>query len=253
MMFKLALVTGATSGIGEATARLLAEKGISLILTGRNQEKLSSLKQELKVPVQTLSLDLARDRSLLIHLIREQSPDLIINNAGFGLYGNAVQHPTKDLLEIVEVNDQALLEITLEGAKALITRKQPGVILNISSVAAFLPMPRTAVYAASKAFVNSLSEAFDEELAPQGIRVLALCPGVVDTSFSQTASRRVGKTPTSQTPMTSTYVAQKLWEQIEKGQRVKIVDWKYWLITQLTKLVPNSFITKFSKNWIKES
>ena len=189
MNFKTALVTGATSGIGEAVARLLASKGISLILTGRNGEKLAQLSTELKVPVETVIADLSlpQDRAIVAAKIRTTVPDLIINNAGIGLYGEAVALSKEKQMDIVTLNVEALTDLTLESARVLSEAKRPGVILNVASAAAFTVFPQFALYSASKAFVVQLSESMDWELKSQGIRVLASCPGVVATNFRERA------------------------------------------------------------------
>src|SRR5580693_8214964 len=151
---RLALVTGASSGLGKALCHLLAKKGVRLIVTGRNRSKLEELHGLVHVA------DLAQSRDSLIKLIHEHVPDLVINNAGWGLYGDALSHTTKEQMDILEVNANAVLEISLEAARAMIKAKTEGAIVNIASGAAFFAFPTLAVYAASKAFVGSFSEAF---------------------------------------------------------------------------------------------
>ena len=189
--FKCALVTGATSGIGEAVARLLAEKGIPLLLTGRQKERLDQLAEELgkRVAVETFVADLSspHEREILLAKIRERAPDLIINNAGLGLYGEAVKYPNAKSLEIVQVNVEALVDVAIEAARTLLAAKRPGVILNVSSAISQLVSPGFTIYGATKAFVNHFSESFDWELRGRGIRVLAACPGVVKTNFRERA------------------------------------------------------------------
>src|SRR5262249_3016587 len=158
----------ATSGIGKATCELFAQKGLDLIITGRNQHELQSLQDSLskKVKVRVVQADLVQEmgRKNLIDVLHTQVPDVVINNAGFGLYGEALSYPTEDQIHILEVNGRAVLELSLEAARALISANKRGVILNVSSASAFQVLPNMAVYAASKAFVNSFSEAFDFEV-----------------------------------------------------------------------------------------
>lgn len=184
MSFKLALITGASSGIGKEFANVLSKKKIPLILTGKDPVKLEKIASELSSPVEILSLDLALNRKALIDLIREKGPDLIINNAGFGLYGEATDHATKSQIDMLKVNSEALLEISIEAAKALLQKKQPGVIFNVSSIASQFTCPFFSVYAASKAFTTSFSQSFDAEMKKHGIRVLVSLPGQVETSFA---------------------------------------------------------------------
>lgn len=248
MVYELALVTGATSGIGLQISELLALKGVNLILTGRNQEQLHTLKHQLskKVNVQTLTIDLAQSgkRSHLIEVIHEQIPDLIINNAGFGLYGEVLTYETTDQLDLLEVNGKAVLEITLEAARALISMKKKGVILNVSSSAAFQIMPNLAVYAASKTFVNQFSQAFDFEVKHHGVRVLTICPGMVATKFQQRAGGKINQKQFG--VLTASYVASQMWKQINRLNPLSIVDWKYRVLTFITHFIPKNWIASFT-------
>jgi hypothetical protein len=234
------LITGATSGIGEKLAELCESKGLQTILTGRHIDKLARFKGE------KIACDLAADRTPLLEAIRSQAPDIIINNAGFGLYGEALSLSFQEQLEMVEVNSKALLEITLEGAKALRALGKGGVILNIASAAAFQPFPNFAVYSATKAFVLSLSQSLDGELADHGIRVLVSCPGRVATDFSSRAS----KEPRQASPdkMTTEFAAQEIWRQIERKKRVHIFDGKYRLLIRIGQFfIPNCWLGSYLK------
>src|SRR5271163_1689174 len=135
----LTLVTGASSGLGKALCLALNEQKIPLIITGRDQDKLKELASQLDISPIVLPLDLAisADRQHLIDAIREHTPDLIINNAGFGMYGDALSYSTAEALEMIELNVQALVEISLEGARQLIRQGKKGTILNVSSAASF--------------------------------------------------------------------------------------------------------------------
>lgn len=242
--FSLALITGATSGIGEALAIFLAKKGINLILSGRNEEKLKSLQSTLgkQVSVQTIQADLSlpTDRRKVGSKIRELGPDLVINNAGFSTYGSALRFTTEQQVEIAQVDAIAYLELTLDAAHTLQDRGLPGVILNVSSAAAFHVLPRYAVYCASKAFVNRFSEAINEELHGTGIYVLASCPGVVITDFARRASG--GKTTSAEQPMTMSvdFTVEQIWKQIQSRKPVHEFDWRYRFLTLLSKIVPQS-------------
>lgn len=246
MEFSLALVTGATSGIGEALCRLLAEQGIDLLITGRDLSKLKSLASQLRtqVSVTPFQADLAQSagRDVVIEKIQTYVPDLVINNAGFGIYGEVISHPIDSLLNIITVNDEALVALSMAAAQALIAKNREGTILNVSSVAAFNPMPLSAVYAASKAFVNHFSEAFDFELQQHGIRVLAACPGMVKTNFSQ----RAGATaePEESLAMDAAFAAGEIWRQIQKGQSVHVFNWKYRLALWLARCLPRKLVMK---------
>ncbi len=241
--YQLALITGASSGIGAELAKQLALKGIPLLLTGRDTHKLEELAATLSVPAMLLPLDLTQrsDRDKLISAIRGYVPDLIINNAGFGLYGNALSNSISEQLQMITLNIETLTEISLISAKALIDRKRKGTIVNISSVAAFIPIPSFAIYAASKTFVNHFSEAFDLEVAPSGVRVLTMCPGKVDTSFRIRASKGQSKEKSSAAIPVEKAVKLIL-SKIQAQKRIAVIHWPNRMRIALRHCAPKSWI-----------
>lgn len=198
-----ALVTGASSGIGEAFARLLAARGMHLALSARREERLRALAAELGAAhgVQTavVAADLARPGAA--QPLWEQATAggrevrLLVNNAGFGLYGRFDTLPRERQVAMVQLNCTALLELAHLALPAM-RRRGAGGIVNVASTAAFQPIPDFAVYAASKAFVLSFSQALWAEHRAAGVRVVALCPGATPTEFQQVAgTRRSARTP----------------------------------------------------------
>ena len=195
-----ALITGATAGLGAEFARQLAATASRLILVGRREERLTELSASLKEAAPRLQIDpfradltLASERErLAAWVVHEQIPvNLLINNAGLGDLGPFDTAPWERLSAMLELNITALTHLThllLPMLKAQVAYHSSA-ILNVSSVAGFYPLPEMAVYAASKAFVTSFSEALRMELAPGGITVTALCPGPVPTEFFAVASR----------------------------------------------------------------
>lgn len=239
MSFHLALITGATGGLGAALCQVLHEQGIPLLLTGRDAEKLAKLGNQYSA--QTIPCDI-RSRAPLLDVIRERTPDLVINNAGFALYGDATSHPTKDQLDIFEVNGGAVLDITLEAARALQREQKSGVILNISSAAAPFSFPGLAVYAAAKAFISALSLSLDAELRPHGICVLTALPGQIATPFaSRAAARPLPRHPQAIDP---TKAAQLLWKQILSRKPLQIIDWRYRLALRFARLLPRGLVER---------
>lgn len=197
-----ALVTGASAGIGKEFARQLAKRAGAIVLVARREERLNELRDELtrrnpNLDVRLRKIDLTGLRQvdeLVGWLEREKiDVDLLINNAGLGDYGSfATSDPERDD-RIIQVNIAALTLLTRSLLPPMIARKS-GAILNVSSSAGFLPIPGMAVYAASKAYVNSFSEALRAELRGTGLSVIALCPGPVHTEFGEIA-KRPGREP----------------------------------------------------------
>ena len=192
-----ALITGATSGLGAEFARQLAPKASRLLLVGRREERLAALAESLRkehssLTVDPMPADLSRPgerERLASEVIRQGIPlSLLVNNAGLGELGLFGSAGWERLHPVLEVNVAALTHLSHLLLPSLLARPAAA-ILNVSSVAGFFPLPEMAVYAATKAYVTSFSEALRMELAPEGITVTALCPGPVPTEFFDVASR----------------------------------------------------------------
>lgn len=191
------LITGASSGLGEEYARQLAGSCNQMILIARSEDKLMQLAADLKeffphLDVLHFAVDLIdrEARTNFIHLLEDHgaSPDLIVNNAGMGDYGEFSQSDWSKLEQMLELNVNALTHLTHALLPAMCKNKF-GDILNVSSLASVLPIPDFAVYAASKAYVTSFSEAIRLELKDHNVSVLAVCPGPVHTGFGKVAMR----------------------------------------------------------------
>ena len=182
-----AVITGATSGIGYEMALYLSELGWDLILTGRNSEKLRQMQQQLPTRVQWIALDLAKPDApfALYRFCKGKRVDLLVNNAGFGLFGNLWETDLQEELELLDVNIRALHILTKLFVKEF-RRRNSGILLNVASSAGFLTGPLMASYYASKNYVVRLSLALAEELRRAGssVSVSVLCPGPVDTNFN---------------------------------------------------------------------
>lgn len=201
-MKETVLVTGASSGIGLELAKCFAADKSDLVLVARSTDALEKLAAELRaahgISATVLTADLAQagaGEKIFQELQgRGIVVDVLVNNAGFGLHGGFAELPLTRQLEIISVNVSALVELTGLFLPAMIARNRGGV-LNVGSVAGFLPGPNMAVYYASKAFVLSFSEALHEELRGKNIAVTNLCPGPTETNFSQVArSHRIRQT-----------------------------------------------------------
>ncbi len=237
--FKLALITGASSGLGKALAYTLAAKGIPLLLTARSTERLLEVQAQVKVPVTIFAADLTRpeEREGLLLLMRKRTPDLIINCAGLGFYGEVLNQSDEESQAMIEVNVQALVEISIEAARILKVQGEKGTIVNIASAAAFLTYPTFCIYAATKAFVNQFSQGFDAELRPQGIRVLSSCPGQIATDFQNRASKGFYQKK-ALWAMSAEEAAGHIWQQIEKGHSQYTFDWRSRVAILVLQLFP---------------
>jgi short-subunit dehydrogenase len=191
MEYRSALVTGASSGIGEAFARALP-RATSLLLTGRDHDRLAKLAKELALngrPVQTVIADLvtAEGRRAVIGAAEAAAVDLVVNNAGIGKLGRVMENPEEREAEMVQVNVAGPVEISRALLPGMLRRAQNDGrrcgLINVASTAAFQPMPYFATYAATKAFLLHYTEALAEELDKEPIDVLALCPGATETRF----------------------------------------------------------------------
>lgn len=193
-MPNIALITGASSGIGAEFARYHASKGGDVIITARREDELKALKSELQaahgITVHVFAQDLGADGGAqeLHDAIRAAglSVDILINNAGFGGQGAFADRDLASDLAMVDLNVKALMTLTHLVANDMVQRGG-GRILNVGSTAGFMPGPLQATYFATKAFVNSFSQALDEELRPHGVTCTVLAPGYVETEFAKAA------------------------------------------------------------------
>jgi uncharacterized protein len=193
----IALITGASAGIGADLARVFAAHGHELVLVARREDRLKALADEIAAAGRSrptvLALDLEK-RDAVSHIVaelaaRQLEPAIVVNNAGFGLTGRAAELSRDEQLAMIDLNIRALTDLSLVFVDSLARHR--GGILNVASVAAFMPGPNMAVYYATKAFVLSFSEALHHELKERGIRVTALCPGPVPTEFQARAGLKL--------------------------------------------------------------
>jgi uncharacterized protein len=189
-----ALITGASSGIGAAFAAALAKQGMNVVLVARSEDRLQQLAHTLQVQhgirADVLVQDLTKPEAATAVYQAVESfgigVDLLVNNAGFGDYGAFGDRPRQKQLDMIQLNISALVDLTHQFLPQM-QQRQAGSILNIASIAGFQPMPYLAVYAATKAFVLSFSEALWAENRSQGVHVMAVCPGPTESSFFEAA------------------------------------------------------------------
>ena len=185
-----ALITGASSGIGADMARILSSKGYDLILVARRKTRLEKLKKELSTDVEIIDLDISSTFNCvnLYNQVKDKNIDILINNAGFGLFGEFNESNLDKELDMIDLNIKSLHILTKLFLKDFI-KKDEGYILNVASSAAFLPGPLMATYYATKAYVLRLTEAINEELKhhKSNVYIGTLCPGPVNTEFNKVA------------------------------------------------------------------
>lgn len=186
----LALITGASSGIGADMARILSDKGYDLILVARNKRKMEVLSKELKTNVEIIPMDISSTYNCteLYNLVKKKNVDVLINNAGFGLFGEFTNTKLDKELDMIELNVKTVHTLTKLFLKDFV-KKDKGYILNVASSAAFMPGPLMATYYATKAYVLHLTESINEELRRKksNVYIGALCPGPVNTNFNKVA------------------------------------------------------------------
>jgi len=194
----VALVTGASVGLGEEFARQLATRGNDLVLVARDRARLEALAKELETQhhgrCEVLAADLTDDDQLATVEARARNVDMLVNNAGFGTFGSFHELDIDTEVREIQLNVVALVRLTHAAASAMADRGR-GSILNVSSLASFQAGPANATYAATKAFVTSFTEAVHEELKGAGVAVTALCPGFTHTEFQDRANVPANEVP----------------------------------------------------------
>lgn len=243
-----ALITGPTAGIGHRFAVQLARRGHDLVLVARDVERLEEVATELRaqygVLVEVLSADLT-DRTDLARVEarladRERPIELLVNNAGFGLKERFLVNPVDAETAMLEVLVTAVLRLS-HAALGTMTERGHGGIINVSSVAAFLPR---GSYSAAKAWVNSFSEWAANEYGPQGVTVMALCPGFTKTEFHERMDVRRDSSPAFLWLDADDLVGKAL-ADFDKGRSLSIPSARYKAITAVARVVPNGVLQKF--------
>ena len=242
-----ALVTGASSGIGSAFSRALRARGARLVLVARRAQRLSELSSSLggQPDVAVIPLDLSRPDAVpvLMAFLRDRgiTVDLLINNAGVGWTGPFAEQPEESVQQILDLNVRALVGLTRALLPGMIERGRGGIV-NVVSTSAFQPVPFLNVYAASKAFVLSFTEGLATELKGTGVRVQALCPGLTESEFHETAGTdRVAFTKTRMMPAEAV-VAQSL-HALDRGRPLRVVPgWHNRALAGVQGFLPRSLV-----------
>jgi len=257
-MKPVVLITGASSGIGSALAKVFAAHGHELALVARRQDRLEALADEIaatgrpRPTVFTADLERRDAASIIAAELSSQGlePAFVVNNAGFGLSGAATALSRDEQLAMIDVNVRALTELSLMFIDSVARHR--GGILNVASLAAFLPGPGMAVYYASKAYVLSFSEALHRELSGLGVRVTALCPGAVPTEFQSRAGLSL-PAAARMLELSAERVAQIGYDAFMAGQRVVIAGTGNRLAASFMRLVPHALLLRLADQRPREA
>ena len=244
-----ALVTGATSGIGESFTRLLAENNYNIVLVARDlprlQERAQALKEKFKVETHVIQADLSTDTGCAAvgQYIAQNQIDVLINNAGFGLnkaFTMSGLDAEQQMLDVLVRTPMRLMHVALP----LMKQRNKGVVINVSSVAGFIA---GGTYSASKSYLTVLSESLHTELSGTNVKISALCPGFTRTEFHQRGRMSMKGLPSFMWLDSDKLVA-KSWSDALKGKAVSIPGWQYQLLVFVIHSLPRSIIRKVGMN-----
>ena len=250
----IALITGASNGIGLELAKIHASKGGDLVLVARNKARLEELKFELenryKVKVHTIGKDLSAINAAkevydetMQHKLRI---DYLINNAGFGDFGMFAETEWNKELQMINLNITTLTHFTKLYLQDMVKRKS-GKIMNVASTAAFQSGPTMAVYFATKAYVLSFSEAVDNEVRNQGVSVTTLCPGATESGFQAAAAMEESNLVKGKKLPSSKEVAEYGYRAMMQGQTVAIHGMMNWILANSVRFIPRAWVVKITR------
>ena len=246
-MKKIALITGASAGLGVEFARQLSKRGHHLVLAARRKDRLDALARELG-NARAVAIDLSK-ASAAAKLMADleaagEEVEILVNNAGFGLIGRFAELDSKRERQMIDLNVGALADLCRAIAPGMIERKS-GAILNVASTAAFQPGPKMAVYFATKAFVLSFTEALHEELKPHGIKVSCLCPGPTRTEFGDVAGFG-GNGAFDKLAMEAAEVVESGLKGMDRNRAVVVPGLINKIVAVSTRFTPRSVVRKIA-------
>jgi short-subunit dehydrogenase len=253
---KYALVTGASSGIGYELAKLFAQDGKNIVVAARSQDRLEKLKTEIENKSGTKVIVLPKDLSnpnapqeIFSELERKNvNVDVLVNNAGFGLYGLFYQTELQEELKMIQVHVASLIHLTNLFLKQMIENKS-GWILNVASGAGFAAFPLWSMYSATKSFILIFSEALANELHGTGVSVTCLCPGPTDTRIWEKGGMQNCKLAKGR-KMSASTVAQAGYNALKRGKVIVVPGLKYGLAMQAYRILPRDVATSINRTQI---
>lgn len=252
----LAVITGASRGIGESYATQLAGLGYDLLLVARDSERLDRVARSVRashsVSADTLILDLslgdAAERLYAEVRARSESVDVLVNNAGFGLYGEFITMPMPRIEEMVRLHIMTLVKTVRLFLPGMLERRR-GAMINVASTAGLRPLPYLALYAATKAFMISFSEAVAMEARPYGVLVQTCCPGQTTTDFHQTAGVKPHRSPGG--CQTADEVVAESLAALERQRRLVVTGWGNRLVASVQRFVPRQLVLSAAARFLR--
>ena len=242
-MKKTALITGATVGIGDCFARLLASEGFNLVINARNVEKLNEraafLRSSYGIEVEVLAADLATDCEKVEKYIADHEIEVLINNAGFGLNQSFLQSSIEDEERVLDVLVRAPMRL-MHAILPQMRKRNSGIIINVSSTAAFIAGGH---YSAAKSYVTVMSESLHTQMLPTNVQVCSLNPGFTRTEFHQRAGMKMGAIPEFMW-LDGDFLVKKAWKDAVAGKAISIPGWQYKILRAIIALAPRRTVRK---------
>lgn len=246
----IAIVTGASSGFGQEYVRQFDNRGYDEIwVIARRKGRLEALSSEIKTPLRPIAMDLSREESIhtFADILEQEKPQIhaLVNASGFGYFDAFTEQPLDDALNMIDLNDKALISLCYLCIPYM---KEGSEIYNIASSSAFQPVPYIGVYAATKAFVLSFSRSLNQELHKKGIRVLAVCPHWTKTEFFNRADKKNGVITYYNFYTDKTAVVRNSIRHMEKGKDVSLTSFKLKAQVLAATLLPKKLVMKIWLN-----
>lgn len=242
-MKKWALITGASVGIGDCFARLLASERYNLVINARSKDKLEEraefLRKSYNIEVVVLAADLATECEKVESYIESHEIEVLINNAGFGLNQSFLSSPIEEEQRVLDVLVRAPMRL-MHAALPQMRKRNSGVIINVSSTAAFIAGGH---YSAAKSYLTVMSESLHTQMLPTNVRVSSLNPGFVRTEFHQRAGMKMGAIPSFMW-LDGDFLVKKAWSDARKGKAISIPGWQYKVLRTIIALAPRKTVRK---------
>jgi short-subunit dehydrogenase len=242
-MKKWALITGASVGIGDCFARLLASEGYNLIINARSKDKLEEradyLRKTYNVEVEVLAADLATECEKVESYLANREIEVLINNAGFGLNQSFLSSPIDEEQRVLDVLVRAPMRL-MHAVLPQMRKRNSGVIINVSSTAAFIAGGH---YSAAKSYLTVMSESLHTQMLPTNVKVSSLNPGFVHTEFHQRAGMKMGAIPNFMW-LDGDFLVKKAWSDALKGKAISIPGWQYKVLRAIIALAPRKTVRK---------